>query len=89
MLALLKEILTKVARFTAEDEPPSPVASPTKPFPERRESVTTPRETVPEKGWDDIIPEADRKKAKEEEEQKKRLQMYMGPRRKKQVMMHL
>lgn len=38
-----------------------------------------------EKTWDDIIPEAERKKAIEEEEQKKRMELYLPPRKRKTV----
>ena len=38
-----------------------------------------------EKSWDEIIPEAERKKAIEEEEQKKRMELYLPPRKRKTV----
>ena len=38
-----------------------------------------------EKTWDEIIPEAERKKAIEEEEQKKRMELYLPPRKRKTV----
>ena len=37
------------------------------------------------KSWDDIIPEAERKKALEEEEQKKRMELYLPPRKRRTV----
>ena len=38
-----------------------------------------------ERTWDEIIPEAERKKAIEEEEQKKRMELYLPPRKRKTV----
>ena len=71
------------ASFAMDEEPPAP--SPRESPVKRRESISTPKTSLPEKSWEQIIPEGELRKVEEVEEQRARLELFMGPRRKKQV----
>ena len=51
----------------------------------KTDEVTEDEAKDDDKTWDEIIPEAERKKAVEEEEQKKRMELYLPPRKRKAV----
>jgi chromodomain-helicase-DNA-binding protein 1 len=86
-LSLEQELLSKfkVASFAMDEEPSPPTPSVQKSLAKRRESIGMPKTPVQEKSWEQIIPEDERRKVKEVEEQRARLELFMAPRRKKQV----
>lgn len=77
----------KVASFAMDEEElaPLPSATPT----DGKTFLLSPRGSgqqavvVPEKSWDELIPEEARKKIDEEEKTKEQLELYLPPRRRK------